>query len=320
MPEDILSYVEADYGISGPGEGAMPALLDMLGRSEEPARLLQGWDYSFQKDMIYRRGTDIDYRRYLDNGGLAGFETQKGCPAACVYCVEAKTRHQVRDPLRIRDEIGALAAQGFSDFHLCDCEFNIELPGCIYFLKKLQSAGFSIRWSLYIKPEPVSEEMFSLLRETGADVVTLTVNSYEFKRSGYSEKVAFCIDCANNEGITLAIDLLTGFPFESVDTMYEVIDFFHTHRSVSVGVNYHIRIYPGTALYSYFNRHKNLKPHLIMPYGGSGDFIKPVFYRHPLSEDMVHRIADDPLFRVEGIEPGTNYQRFQKSKDRQTKV
>lgn len=313
MPEEVLAYVRADYGIAGPGEGALPALVGILERGEDPARIIHGRDYPFDPGLVHRRGMNIDYQRYRGSGGVAGFETQKGCPAACVFCVEAKTPQQPRQTKRVIEEICSLVAMGNSSFHLCDSEFNIVLPRCMEFLRALVSAPDSIRWSLYMKPEPVSEELFALLKASGANVITLTVNSYEFDGPGYNCAVAQCIELAKKEGLTLAIDLLIGFPFESVENMQKTLKFFCDHRPFSVGVNYFIRIYPRTALYIYFQQHQDMRSCLIAPEGDDTEFVRPIFFRHPAGTEIARWIDDDPLFRLEGTEGGTNYQRFQKA-------
>ncbi len=310
MPEQILDYIGADYGVAGPGEGALPELLRNIECGNHPERLLFGRRYRFDGSLANIRMTGIDYDRYFQEGGIAGFETQKGCPATCVYCIEARTTHSGKNIESVIREIESVVNAGYRDFHLCDCEFNIDLDLCMRFLGALIERGPAISWSLYLKPEPVSERLFALLAQSGAGVVTLTVNGYEFKNPEYVRSVAGCIRYAGESGLSLAVDLLMGMPFESVESMRGVLDFFRENRPRSVGLNYHIRLYPGTALMNYYARHPEVRKHIIGYGEETRDLLFPAFYRNPVIEEILEHAAGDALFRIEGLEAGTNYQRF----------
>ncbi len=99
FPEAVLAFLEADYGIQGEGEQAMPLLLDRI-RTGEPVKdipglILPGGD----------SGLPPDRSRSLDDTPLAQpethlvvpgdvdpeqlwvpFQTRIGCPMQCSYC------------------------------------------------------------------------------------------------------------------------------------------------------------------------------------------------------------------------------------------
>lgn len=313
LPENVLRFLQADYGISGPGEGALPALVNKLEQGAFSPPLINGWNFPVNPELFHKRGIGLDYKKYRENSGSAGFETQKGCTASCIYCLEANRPHLKRSLYPIIAEIRSLRESGNDNFHLCDSEFNIDLSYSTTFCEALISEAVSIRWSLYMKPEPVSEKIFTLLKTSGADLITLTVNSYELPLPGYRNSVAQCIDCARKNGLTLVVDLLMGFPFESVDALRSTIDFFRIHRPNSVGVNYSIRIIPNTPLYNYFMKNHDKRSSLIAVHKGDNEFLYPVLYQHSNSSQIPDWISNDSLFRIEGTEGGTNYQRFQKN-------
>jgi radical SAM superfamily enzyme YgiQ (UPF0313 family) len=128
-PREVLEYLGADWGITGPGEAALPLLLDRCAAGPLPrGAILNGWDHRPDPGRrVTGRGTEVDYPRYVAEGGLAGFETQKGCSGSCPYCAEAGCPVLQRDPGRVVEELDSLAALKITDFHLCDSEFNQDL-------------------------------------------------------------------------------------------------------------------------------------------------------------------------------------------------
>jgi radical SAM superfamily enzyme YgiQ (UPF0313 family) len=103
MPEKLLAYLGADFGIRREGEWAFPELLRCL----EEQR-----DFTHIRGLVYRtldgvRSTPlepndcgpldqigphqreiVDNDRYFAKGGQIGIETKRGCNRRCIYCVE----------------------------------------------------------------------------------------------------------------------------------------------------------------------------------------------------------------------------------------
>ena len=59
--------------------------------------------------------------------------------------------------------------------------------------------------------------------------------------------------------IDLAIDLLTGYPYESIDSTKKVINFFDIKRPKTVGISFFYRIYNNTALAELIKNDPTLK-------------------------------------------------------------
>jgi radical SAM superfamily enzyme YgiQ (UPF0313 family) len=318
-PDSVLRYMGASYGIVGPGESAILQLLEDLGKGSADYRMLDGWRMGFDRELSHSRGGDLDYPRYLAEGALVGFETQKGCLHRCSYCVEAGTTYRAKDPQEVVREIVLLARQGHDRFHLCDAEFNLDLCHCKSFLRALIGEGLDITWTLYMVPSNYDEELFSLLRDSHADLVTLSVcsDARERARAGYTmDDVADIIDLCKRYGIKLAVDLLCGFPSETIESVGAAIDFFKEHRPSSVGVNFHFRLYENTLLkeelvnvddlarcISFSPESVEEVPQDLFPY------LAPSFYVGVTMEEVLSMIDGDPLFRIEGLERTVNYQR-----------
>ena len=177
IPSGNLAFLGADWGISGPGEYAIVSFLDSMsdGKTPEKSTVLDGWEYGFDPDLRVRRGEVIDYSKYIANRGIAGFETQKGCFEHCSYCMEARGAVRFRNPRRIMEELHDLAAKGVTTFHLCDTAFNQDLGHCNAVLDEMIANGPDISWALYMKSAPYSDDLFRKLKESGANMVTLSL-------------------------------------------------------------------------------------------------------------------------------------------------
>ncbi len=302
-PKGILHYVGADAAIVGPGEKALPEALRDLPALKETKRIFYGEP---SESLCSRRGGIFSFNEYLSRDGLAGFETHKGCSSSCPYCIEAHSPVRYRDPADVVEELRELAGQGIARLHLCDAEFNEDLGAALAFLDALAEARLPLTWTLYMKPGGYSPEVFEKLKRTGADLVTLSVDSLR-QDSGYWTDLAAMIAQAKGEGLRLCVDFLTGFPGEKEDVLKRALDFFRNVAPDEVVVNVHLRLYRSLPLTRRVLGDPLLKKFVIgLPDNGS--LLSPVFYHHVSAERLRELIDRDPLFRIAGAEKVVNYQ------------
>ena len=308
-PAEILEYCSADYGIFGPGESALPSLLDKLATGcQLSERLISGW--SFAPDLsesITGRGEQLDYSNYLAEGALLGFETQKGCTECCSFCVESKTKYLSRDPESVIDELVFLGSKGYNNFHLCDTEFNQNLEFCHRLLDRMLEKNIKICWSLYLKTSPVDRELFRKLAKTGANLVTLSVPS---SPGNYIEQTEIIRRFTHENSIQMAVDYLCGFPGQSLKSIRDDIEAFKRIRPDTVGLNSSLRLYPGTALTEEINKSESEQKYLHGELKENDTLLKPVFYRKVTEKELAQFAANDPIFKLEGTEHSSNYQRI----------
>ncbi len=311
MPELVLKETGADYGICGPSEKAIVDFANTMKSGAAPAKIINGWSAGIDPSFVPERPFKIDYRKYVANRGIVGFATQYGCTGRCEYCIEAGTKVIHREPAAVVREITDLRNLGFRDFHLCDCEFNLNLDFSERFAGELAAAEPDISWVAYMKPTPVSDRLFSLMKKSGVIAVTLSVDSVALDSpdSTYSfdDAARFIRLCREND-IKLAVDLLTGLPGEPVDSTVKTLDFFRKNRPDTVGASCHVRVYPGTKTHSALAGRGDMAPFLTRPPDDSR--LYPVFYNHLPTERLNEMTADDPMFKIEGFENSSNYERL----------
>lgn len=307
-PREVADYTGCDYAVYGPGERAFPALLRYLERGVTPPRLCDGWEYSFDRDEVPARGRWVDYAPYLRERGVAGFATQSGCRGDCDFCIEAGLPWRARGPQAVVDEIASLGAMGCEELHLCDCEFNQDLDTAKELLQRMAAAEAGVPWSLYMKPLPHDENLFRLLASSGAGSLTLSVDSSSLSRGVYTlADLRSFMDLAGKHGVKVAVDLLVGFPGESREELRAVFDFFRAARPDAVGVNAWIRIFKYTGLGVSMRAGP---PASGVIEGDDPDYVRPVYYRWLSVEDCRELADGDPLFRIEGLERRSNYERL----------
>jgi radical SAM superfamily enzyme YgiQ (UPF0313 family) len=243
MPDEVLEYFQADFGIIGPGERAFPKFLESWQAGQLENKIINGWSYGLDDDLIQLRSKKIDYQNYYSNEGIIGFSTHMGCQNQCPYCMEAGKRVSFKKISHIIEEIEHLVNKGFTHFHLCDSEFNSNLRFSIEFCEKLAEKYLPMKWTLYMKPYPYNEQLFQFLHESNAYLITLSVDSDKIIQSqnqySYDDLVNI-IDYCNKYEIELAIDLLVGYPYETIESINNMFEFFKNKRPKTVGVSFYI--------------------------------------------------------------------------------
>jgi radical SAM superfamily enzyme YgiQ (UPF0313 family) len=311
MPNEVLEYLQADFGIIGPGDIVLPKFLELWQKDKITTKIFDGWRDGIDNTLVHKRGAKINFQQYISNDGIVGFSTHVGCLNQCPYCVEANTKLSYKKIEKIIEELEFLTDQGYSHFHLCDSEFNSNLEFCIEFCKTLANKSLPLKWALYMKPSPYNEKLFELLHKSNAYLITLVVDSDNITQdlNNYSyEDLANIIGYCKKYNIDLAIDLLTGYPYETIESSKEIIEFFKKNRPKTVGVNSHYRVYKNTPLERTIIKDPALKENLNRAFSKEENFLKPIFFSKYEQQDIEDLTAGDELFHIAGVKPGVNYQ------------
>lgn len=301
-PEGILDYLNADIALIGAGENTLNSILKDLNITK---KVYYG---NFNPSNTCRKLSAINYQKYYDSGGVAGFETHKGCSSSCVYCIEANSMVSFKDISAIVSEIKSLVKRGHNHFHLCDSEFNESLEYSIDFCNALLKEKLDIRWAVYMRPTEFSKKLFKSMKEAGVYLITLTVDTWK-KCTEYWTDIEKFVFTAKPLGLKVAIDLLAGFPYETEDDTLEFLNILRRLQPDSISVNTFIRLYKSLSITNLILKDPALRKNLL---GDINDptFVKPLFYNHLSTERIKEMIGIDPIFRIEGLEKSVNYIRI----------
>ncbi|MHA2399390.1 MAG: B12-binding domain-containing radical SAM protein, partial [Promethearchaeota archaeon] len=313
MPNEIIEYLNADYGITGPGEIVLPNFLKLWQPKQIPHTIFNGWEAGVDKNLVHLRGKKVDYPRYLKTEGIVGFQTHIGCSNQCPYCIEANTKVYFKSIPYIIHELAQLVNQGYHHFHTCDTEFNTNLQFSIDFCVALIKRNLDLKWALYMTPTPFNENFFKLLHKSKTYLITLTVDSDEriqiSNRYTYDDLTQIINYCKKYK-IKLAIDLFVGYPKEPWESVKKMLNFFKNNRPDTVGISFNYRVYNHTPLARLIKEEPSLQKQLNRPYTEDENFLEPIFYNQ-LSQEMIKNlINNDNLFKIAGIASGVNYQKI----------
>jgi radical SAM superfamily enzyme YgiQ (UPF0313 family) len=309
-PDGVLDYLKADYAFVGPADECVISSLDKIISPVPGRRIFSGHcrpDFS-----PVRSYSHIDYATYYRNGGIAGFETHKGCSSSCTYCLEANSRVSFRKTEDIIKEIRVFCDSGYDHFHLLDAEFNEDLDCSIEFCSALLSSGLKIRWSVYMKPGNFNRKLFKLMKATGVYLITLTVDSFN-KCSQYWSDIEKIVFLAKSGGISLAVDFLAGFPYEDESALAECLDLFRRVQPDVVNINTFIRLYKSLQITKIILKDESLHQYI---HGAldDPDMVHPVFFNHMKTEKLKEMIKGEALFKIAGEVKGVNYQQSNKKR------
>jgi radical SAM superfamily enzyme YgiQ (UPF0313 family) len=301
----IADFIEADIAVVGPAEETLPVILEQADALKGSRKIIKGM---LPDSLCPQRAVFVNYTPYIRQGGIPGFETHKGCTSSCGYCIEACTPVTFRDPSDVVCELRELSEKGYHHLHLCDPEFNEDVQYCIDLLKSAVNEQLGIRWALYMKPGNYSRQLLRLLKESGAYLITLSVDTFQ-RCPEYWNDVQTMVFQTKKEGIKLCIDFLAGFPYETNDELKEALDFFRRIRPDEVVVNVNIRVYNNTKIRRIIGQDDSLKRYVTGRNHAQSSFLEPCFYNHVRTDVLKELFDGDPLFRIAGEQKGVNYQR-----------
>jgi hypothetical protein len=161
-------------------------------------------------------------------------------------------------------------------------------------------------------PNRYDEELFKLLKNSNAYLVTLSVCSdpRQQKSAQYTlTDVKAIIEYGRKFEIKIAIDLLIGFPDELNTAIEDTIAFFKANRPDTVGINSYIRLCQTTNLTHTIGENPTLHQYLTRPLEPHDDFLTPIFFNQVNLPYIQGLIEGDSLFKIEGLQKSVNYQR-----------
>ncbi|MEI6703238.1 MAG: radical SAM protein, partial [Deltaproteobacteria bacterium] len=240
MPQKILDFLEADFGIVGEGEEILPLLIERLERNEEITGLpgvLQPGRHGYASPLpVEHIGTPdrsiFNVARYQREGGMANVQTKRGCPFNCIYCtyplLEGRTM-RLRPVSEVIAELKQLVDDGVSYIYFVDDIFNFPMSYAEELCRAIIAEKLPLNWSAFINPAHFSPELLDYMLEAGCDAVefgTEAGSPVMLKNLGKSfgvDEVRKASLLCRQRGVDFAHYILFGGPGESRETVLETI-------------------------------------------------------------------------------------------------
>jgi radical SAM superfamily enzyme YgiQ (UPF0313 family) len=284
MPEAILDFIGADYGIQGPGEAAIILLIEALNHGERPERIQ--YVQETVRANTQQFGALIDakiLKYYYESSGIIGIQTKRGCSFKCTYCtypaIEGNT-FRARPEIQVVDEIERIRdTHQVHDFFFTDSIFNDPSGHYLRLIDELLRRDLKIRWAAFFTPRTQDLNKLSLLKasglygvELGTDAASDTTLKGMHKGFRFEQVHAFNEACVLNE-IPCAHYIIFGGPGETAETLEEGIQNIEALRHCVVFAFSDIRIFPGTLLAQQAVREGILKADQLL--------LEPIYYHSP---------------------------------------
>lgn len=283
MPERMLAYLGADYGIVGEGEAAFPSLVAALERGESPPPITRSeafLDRRYFADPLHDRAL-VEY--YLDRSGMLGLQSKRGCPHRCSYCSYNRLEGGIlraRDSRAVAEEIRRLQRDfGVGTFFFTDAIFNDRDKLYLQLAEELLRQSLPIRWCAFFRPRNLPRQELALLKraglyalEFGTDAASDATLAGMCKDFDFAEVATINRDCIAEE-LPCAHYVIFGGPGETGESVEEGLANLEALGRCMVFAFSGIRLLPGTPLLRQACVEGVVTPDI--------DLLRPVYYFSP---------------------------------------
>ena len=228
LPEELLDFLGADFGVIGEGEHVAGDLVDALAAGRPWPRLVRSGDLVPAAGIGCPRYDAAIVPYYFKASGLIGLQTKRGCPHACSYCsyplIEgARVRH--RDPREVVDDLETLQRDfGVDNVFFTDSIFNDPGGGHLALAEEMVRRGTKVRWASFFRPQRIERAQLQLLKKAGLYALELGTDAADDatlealgKGFSFDEVVRSAQACAD-EGLSVAHYVMFGGPGETPET------------------------------------------------------------------------------------------------------
>jgi len=289
LPEEILAYTGADYGVVGEGERIICDLIRDLAEGASPPRLLHSETLIPGQEMISPLYSSDLTDFYMEASGMINLQSKRGCVHGCIYCsypfLEG-SHYRFRDPRAVVDDMEqARVDHGVDKFFFTDSVFNDSEGQYLQVAEELLRRESPLRWCCYIRPEGIGRKEISLLKRAGLYAVELGTDGAcdtTLRSLGKGFTFAEALDVNRAfvaERVPCAHFVMFGGPGETRETVVEGLANLDLLEHTVVFAFTGIRILPATPLHTLAIREGFLTK--------DGSLREPVFYQSPLIKGEV---------------------------------
>lgn len=259
MPEQILEFSGADYGIAGEGEFQLKELIRDLSENINSPKIRYSSKPLETSDFISPSYEQELVDHYLDKSGLLNYQTKRGCPYTCNYCsyplIEGK-KIRYQDPEFVAENLLSLQNRfGVDTVFFTDSVFNDPKGHYLEIAAQLIKKQCNIKWAGYFRPEEISRENMELLKESGLYAMEVGSDAAcDATLKGMGKSFSFDSILAMNESclkaeVPCAHFFIFGGYGETDDTIREGIQNINLLENCAIFIFSGIRVLPDTGIH-----------------------------------------------------------------------
>jgi radical SAM superfamily enzyme YgiQ (UPF0313 family) len=333
-PQELMNYLDIDFGIIGEGEEVLLKLVRFLESerpispspdplisissspylplTESPHLLIKGAplrNLTGGAKVLSIKTPDrslFETRRYLEKGGMGNIQTKRGCPFSCIYCtyplLEGK-EVRLRKTEEVVDELQKLTEQGVDYVYFVDDIFNYPPSYAEDLSREMIRGKVRIKWSAFVNPGFLTKDLLKWMGEAGCVGIEFGTDSgssrmlKNYRKSFNLEHIIQSSQFCSELGMNHCHYILLGGPGEDDETVDESFRLMDCLDPTAVIAMLGIRIYPGTEM------ERVALSQGVIPQ--DSNLIFPHFYVSPALQGRLEEIVrEKALERKRWIVPG----------------
>jgi anaerobic magnesium-protoporphyrin IX monomethyl ester cyclase len=161
--------------------------------------------------------------------------TSRGCPFQCSYCVSSRMAGKMfraRSPKNVVDELEWLRdVHGAGVFSFYDDAFTYDKERAIEICEEMKKRNIALPWDCQTRVDQISKEVLVKMREANCQLVSFGAETGcqeildAVKKKTTIELNEKAVKLAKEVGLSVAINMIIGFPGETVETLEQTLDF-----------------------------------------------------------------------------------------------
>lgn len=239
-----------DYIVSGEGEAAVTALARAIRDGEPPAaRVLYGTPQPLCPGIPYDEDEDL-------RGKLVYYESARGCPFRCSYCLSSRTEGIRAKPAdEVIADLRRFEGRGVRTVKLVDRTFNFDRARANAIWRALLGEGWAGEYHFEVCASLLDEESCAILAQMPAGRVRLEVGLQStnpetlaaVSRHIDPARVIAILERLHRESaVHIHLDLIAGLPYEDFTRFGQSFD--EAYFCCDVLQLGHLKLLHGTAL------------------------------------------------------------------------
>ena len=247
-PDDFLAHCDGVF--LGEGETALQDYLS--GRLPESL-------HTRERPGVIQRETRLDFAypfSLVDPKRIVYYESQRGCPYHCSYCLSAEVDQLVDAPLaKVKADLRRLVELGAKLIKLTDRSFNAKPARCLELLDFFGTFDQDISFHVELSPYGIRREQIEAIKRLPAGRLQVEIGFQALQpkvlaaisRPAYSPTVLALLDELMKLPIHRHIDLIAGLPGMSLADVGETFDYLFSLRPDDLQLGF-LKVLPGTPL------------------------------------------------------------------------